>query len=90
MIVPDNDWRLTGQERFLAGVTLEWRSYQPSRSASDHDHCEFCGAKFMIGSDPDTLHAGYTTLDGYHWVCELCARDFVDRFEWTLRGSPTP
>ncbi len=36
----------------------------PPRESRDHDHCDFCGEKFMIEDSPETLHAG--------WICRLC------------------
>lgn len=83
-----NDWRLMGQERYLKGVTLIHRSYRPASAANDHDHCEFCSAKFMTLDTPSTLHAGYATHDGSRWICDNCFDDFVDLFEWKL-GSET-
>jgi hypothetical protein len=83
-----SDWRLMGQERYLKGVTLVHRSYHPANPTNDHDHCEFCKAKFLELVGPDVLRIGYTTLDGYRWICEICYGDFVDLFEWKI-GSET-
>lgn len=76
------DWRLQGQERFLKGVALQFRPYEQWREGWDHDHCEFCGAKFSLSQND--IRAGYTTADMYHWICESCFADFKDMFEWTL------
>ena len=92
------DWRLMGQERFLAGVTLVWKDYHAPRPDWDHDHCAFCQAKFMDRSDvPDTLPSGYAAQaaspeaqDDYHWVCGDCAHDFTQRFGWKVIGGPHP
>jgi len=62
------DWRVTNQERYLRGVTLIWRTYAPASPSNDHDHCEFCFAKFMPGSEPETFQEGYATVDGYRWT----------------------
>jgi len=62
-----NDWRLTNQERYLKGATLVRRSYAPARAENDHDHCQFCFAKFMSAGVPDSLCEGYSTPDGYGW-----------------------
>lgn len=53
-----SDWRLQGQERYLKGVALALRKYQrfAPNPSWDHDHCEFCGAKFMVEDLPDVLH----------------------------------
>ena len=85
-MVDDTDWRLMGQERYLQGVALVWRRYRrPARNPNwDHDHCEFCGAKFMVEEHPDVLHEGYATLDDHRWICERCFLDFKDRFGWSL------
>jgi len=80
-----NDWRLTNQERYLKGVVLYWKRYQPANSGNDHDHCEFCFAKFMEGQLPDTLQEGYTTEDGYWWICKPCFEDFKDMFQWPVQ-----
>jgi hypothetical protein len=71
----DDDWRLTGQEEYLSGAVLQWQSYLQPSLKWDHDHCEFCGAKFMEAPQPATLHAGHATLDGYHWICANCFGD---------------
>jgi hypothetical protein len=78
------DWRLTNQEQYLKGATLSWRSYVPAVADNDHDHCQFCNAKFMVGGLPDTITEGYTTLDGYRWICKACFDDFVDLFDWRV------
>jgi hypothetical protein len=54
--------------------------YAPFRAGWDHDHCEFCSAKFSM-MDAD-LHEGYVTEDGYRWICEPCFLDFAESFGW--------
>lgn len=73
------DWRLTGQERYLKGATLRRRRWTLQTPEWDHDHCEFCWAKF-----PDELPEGYATEDSYRWICEQCFTDFREMFEWKL------
>ena len=85
----DSDWRLHGQDKHMVGARLSWRSYRQPRPDWDHDHCEFCGAKFMEAQGPDTLQAGYCTADGRRWVCLDCCRDFKARFGWTTEGGST-
>ncbi len=83
----DDDWRLQGQDRYLTGVVLHWARWTRPRPTSDHDHCEFCWAKFMEEDFPDfpeILHFGYTTEDKYRWICERCFEDFEDRFQWRV------
>ena len=82
------DWRLTNQEKYLKGVALTWRNYEPTNKANDHDHCEFCGCKFMTygPSNHNTLNEGFSTDDGYRWVCKSCFDDFLGIFEWKVDG----
>jgi hypothetical protein len=80
----DFDWRLLGQERYMTGLTLFRRTWRQTRADLDHDHCEFCGAKFSASEDIDVLHEGWTTHDEYRWVCDPCFRDFRDRFQWRV------
>jgi hypothetical protein len=80
------DCRLQGQERYLQGATLKFSRYMHYPESRDHDHCEFCGAKFTeAGSgSPDALHCGYCTPDRYRWICPDCFEDFRAWFAWTL------
>lgn len=81
---PD-DWRRQGQEKFLRKATLVFRQYNPNSAAWEHDHCEFCGSRFSL-MDGD-LNAGYSTIDGYHWICTQCYNDFKEEFEWRVIDS---
>lgn len=76
------DWRLTDQEEYLLKRILYLRKWRAPSDGWDHDHCEFCGE--MFSEFPDTLHEGYTTADGYYWVCRQCFADFRERFQWTV------
>ena len=66
----DDDWRLQGQEKYLFGATLLRKRYKAWSEDWDHDHCEFCWAKFMdpsssidaaqfIADNPEVLIEGY-------------------------------
>ena len=81
----DSDWRLQGQEKYLQAVALKHRQYRRKSPNSDHDHCEFCWAKFMEEDRPDVLHEGYCTPDSTHWICQQCYADFHKRFQWSLQ-----
>jgi hypothetical protein len=83
----DNDWRLTGQERYLKGKTLLKRKYRCPRPDWDHDHCEFCWAKFMEKAGADVLQDGYVTEDNQHWICAQCFADFRNLFQWTVNDD---
>jgi len=52
---PDDDWRLRGPKDYLLGIELERIPYSPSSPKSDHDHREFCWAKFTDSDAPDVL-----------------------------------
>jgi len=85
-VVDSNDWRLQGQERFLHAAELHRRSYRRYQKNPDwdHDHCEFCRAKFMVEEQPDVLHEGYCTADEVRWICPRCFEDFKERFAWRV------
>ncbi len=76
-----SDWRLQGQEKYLMDAALERKKYARFSNEWDHDHCEFCGAKFSLEA-PDALQAGYASADCYRWVCDGCFHDFKARFGW--------
>lgn len=80
------DGRVVIPKPELQGVALAWQPYAPSSPNNDHDHCEFCRAKFMRGDTPDALNAGYATADGYYWIGKTCFDDSVGLFEWVLDG----
>lgn len=75
-----NDWRYTGQDKYLDNVQLEWSRFD--KSVRDHDHCEFCFSKFS--DNEGDLHEGYCTLDKYHWICPKCYEDFKHMFNWRV------
>ena len=85
-MLENNDWRLTNQQKYLTGATLHWRTWhRPKHNPEwDHDHCEFCWAKFMEEDFPNVLHAGYTTADEYRWICQTCFDDFKEMFHFIL------
>jgi hypothetical protein len=88
--VPADDWRRTGQERFLARAKLVFRPWRESRAGWDHDHCEFCFAKLMTAGNPNTLSAGYCTPDEYRWICPKCFDDFKEEFDFQLIEEAHP
>ena len=80
-----SDWRLQGQEKYLAGVLLLKKRYTKHRADWEHDHCEFCMRKFSERSGD--LNDGYVTEDGYRWICGDCYRDFKEKFQWALKDD---
>lgn len=86
----ESDWRLHGQEDYLSRVTLKWSRYRSRSKASDHDHCEFCWAKFCESQAADCLRAGYATEDEHRWICRECFADFSERFAWKVVGADPP
>ena len=77
-----DDWRLQGQESYLKGVKLIPHKYQPDTKGWDHDHCEFCGAKFSTLEGD--INFGYSTIDSYYWICNQCFNDFKNVFKWIV------
>ena len=67
------DRRYTNQERYLRGAAMHYAKYQ---TTDDHDHCEFCMDTFS--RHKEDLHEGYTTENGYYWVCTKCFHDFKE------------
>lgn len=78
------DWRITNQEEYLSNERLRWVKYRPSNPNNDHDHCEFCWSKFMTDSGEDIFDEGYSTEDGYRWICKTCFEDFKHEFHWEV------
>ena len=72
------DWRYRGQAEYLDHKVLLWMSF----TARDHDHCEFCMARFGYGETD--LRKGYCTKDQYYWICEDCYNDFKHMFDWKV------
>lgn len=82
----ENDWRLfREQDKYLHGVTLLRQAYKPKNPSNDHDHCEFCMAKF--GNGAEDIHQGYCTEDRSIWICPQCCNDFKEQFDWTIKQS---
>lgn len=80
----ENDWRLfREQDKYLKGVLLVEQSYKSNNPFNDHDHCEFCMAKF--GKENGELKQGYSTEDNSIWICPQCYNDFKEQFEWNVR-----
>jgi hypothetical protein len=81
-----SDWRLQGQETYLAGAVLVRRVYgrYEQNPEWDHDHCEFCWAKFSTVAGDGVHTRGYCTPDEYRWVCERCFEDFREAFRWSV------
>ena len=82
-MVDKDDWRLQGQEEYLKGATMQFKKYEQFSEEWDHDHCEFCWAKFS-DTIQDALKEGYVTVDNSRWVCKDCFNDLKDGFKWTL------
>ena len=76
------DWRLSVPKDYLYGITLQRCKWHRTIS-NDHDHCDFCWAKFSEKSYD--LHEGYCTLDKSYWICEDCFFDFKDLFHWKVK-----
>lgn len=51
-------------------------------NCTDHDHCEICWAR-ISPSSIDLQSGYYDSADGV-WVCEKCATQFRDKFNWDL------
>lgn len=76
-----SDWRIRNQRRYLMGASFALRPFEPTER-DDHDHCEFCTAKFSRA--PGDLREGYVSYanEYVYWVCPECYRDFEEEFKW--------
>jgi len=81
----NKDWRLFNQEKYLKGVTLQWKKWTPPKKTWDHDHCSFCWRTISDIKDKNIDNWGYTTLDNYHWICKKCFEDFKEMFQWKVK-----
>lgn len=91
-MMPKDDWRRRDQEDYLMGVKLYLTPFTPLSEHWDHEHCEFCWAKFYLHPDhPECLREGYCTAPvnerGARWICPECFRDFREEFGWTMDGE---
>ena len=41
----------------------------------------------MSDPQPNVLQEGYTTEDGYHWICPTCFNDFREHFGWQIEAG---
>ena len=87
-----DDWRLTGQQRYLHGAALARRRYRARSATWDHDHCAFCWAKFvdpgvsqphgrLAEEQPDVVTQGYATTAEHPQGADyhwVCERCFDD------------
>lgn len=89
----NDDWRLDrGQGEYLQGATLVWKPYRVWSETWEHDHCEFCWAKFVdpafsevharLAQDPDVQTEGYAAVgtgpEGQDDYHWICASCFED------------
>lgn len=75
----NNDWRIRNQLDYLYGLELVKTKYNLNNQSWEHDHCEFCWMK--INSEE---FMGYSTKDGYYWICKDCFNDFLHMFKWIV------
>ena len=81
-----DDWRLRGRnEDDFLGLEMIRKEYVPPSPSQDHDHCDFCWAKFMAVDGPDIQRAGYKTVEQGDWICDSCFGDFAQRFRWVVK-----
>ena len=90
----EDDWRLDrGQEDYLQGAALVWKPYRAWSEPWEHDHCQFCWAKFvdpsisavdakLVREDSTVLTEGYAALGtgpaGEDGYHWICAACFND------------
>src|SRR5262245_3628620 len=77
------------QPPHMVGQTLFYRRWTPPQDddSYDHDHCEFCSAKFG-DSTPGALTEGYATEDNARWVCRDCFENPELKARFQLKSGP--
>lgn len=68
----------------LRGANLKWQPYKMPKPTWDHDHCEFCWAKFMEPGSEDTLHEGYYCKSEDTWICSKCYEEKKAEYKWQV------
>lgn len=85
-MVNQEDWRLRGQEEYLQNATLYFCDFTPFSETWEHEHCEFCWAKF--GPESENLHNGYRTVPTNQkksvWICPKYYADLKENFNWSI------
>jgi hypothetical protein len=87
-MIEKDDWRLTGQERYLMNKKLYFvPEYKPYCEEWEHEHCVFCMA--TIACYEGCLHEGYCTTDvkQSNWICKSCFEDFKEMFRLKVIGN---
>ena len=87
MTASADDWRWTGKQSYLQGLSFEFGPYHRYSRTWDHDHCELCFAKFSEDA-AESLHHGFHAEHEGRWVCDVCFDDFRERFAWTVTQHP--
>lgn len=68
----------------LVDAKLKWRAWKMPKPTWDHDHCEFCWAKFMEPGNPDTLPEGYWVEAQDAWICKECFEKRRGDHHWVV------
>ena len=94
-LTPLSDWRLTNQDKYLMGASLNFRIFHvcDENPKWDHEHCVFCWAKVVDKKDyldSNLIKEAYCTQDGGHWICPNCFSDFKDKFGWIMTDKKPP
>jgi len=76
------DWRIMGQEGYLAHKRLQHRKFDRALCVEDYDSCEFCFSKF--DKDPKHPLSAFFCPEKKVWICEECYNDFKEHFDWTV------
>ncbi len=99
-----DDWRWRCQDEKFAGVELTFKTYGQYSETWDHDHCEFCFAKFLPpnrldeyrrlapNDEHELLTEGYTTTDSYTRGADyawICVTCFSD-FDDLIKWEVVP
>jgi hypothetical protein len=85
--VEGQDWRLHGQELYLAGARLHSAAHRAPSERGAHDHCEFCNGKLSGQAGDDVVATGWLTEDRYRWICDVCFADFRESLGFVVTSN---
>lgn len=71
-------------KQYLIGKTICHQRFQPAH-AVERTFCVFCRAFF--GSYSLDLKIGYYEQESDSWICEPCAEEYQEPFQWTVADS---
>lgn len=76
-----NDWRYAGQDKGHLNAVWSWGNWRSDNPNNDHDHCEYCWAKFSARGGDDLIQ-GWHDEGCQRWICDNCFQVFATHFQY--------